>query len=116
MNIWRYLIGGHVESREEERLSLSGADKLTQQRVEVLLLAFDASNSLSKAGLAAMRIFGRDVPDDIGQEIKTAIENLRGTIAGYLGEQIDAAAMRAAVKEARAKTAKIRKALRALKK
>jgi hypothetical protein len=63
-----------------------------------------------------MRIFGRDVPDDIGQEIKTAIENLRGTIAGYLGEQIDAAAMRAAVKEARAKTAKIRKALRALKK
>ena len=116
MEIWKYLIGGDVESRGEERLNLSGVDKLTQQRVEVLLLAFNASNSLSKAGLAAMRIFGRDVPDDIGQEIKTAIENLRGTIAGYLGEQIDAAAMRAAVKEARAKAAEIRKALRALKK
>ena len=40
MEIWKYLIGGDVESRGEERLNLSGVDKLTQQRVEVLLLAF----------------------------------------------------------------------------
>jgi len=127
MDVLRYLIGEEGEEDEGLLASMIGQGvghfrgllvngELSHEKVGVLAPAYDATLSLAKMGLAAMRIFGNDVPDDIGEEITTAIENLRGTMAGYMGGQVDAAWVKAAIKEGRAKATEIRKALRALKK
>jgi hypothetical protein len=123
MDILRYLIGEEGEEDEGLLASMIGQGvghfrgllvngELSHEKVGVLAPAYDATLSLAKMGLAAMRIFGNDVPDDIGEEITTAIENLRGAMAGYMGGQVDAAGVKAAIKEGRAKATEIRKALK----
>jgi len=124
MNIMRYLIGD--EDEEDKGLfaqiigqqakhlrSLVVNGELSHEKMKILMPAYDATLSFIKVGSAAMRIFrGPDIPDDIGEEIKTGIEKLRGMMAKYIDGTVDAAGMKAAVKEGRAKAAEIRKALR----
>jgi hypothetical protein len=123
MDILKYLIGEEGEEDEGLLASMIGQGvghfrgllvngELSHEKVGVLAPAYDATLSLANVGLAAMRIFGNDVPDDIGEEITTAIENLRGAMAGYMGGQVDAAGVKAAIKEGRAKATEIRKALK----
>ena len=123
MDMLKYLIGEEGEEDEGLLASMIGQGvrhfrgllvngELSHEKVGVLAPAYDATLSLAKMGLAAMRIFGNDVPDDIGEEITTAIENLRGAMAGYMGGQVDAAGVKVAIKEGRAKAAEIRKALK----
>jgi hypothetical protein len=123
MDVLRYLIGEEGEEDEGLLASMIGQGvghfrgllvngELSHEKVGVLAPAYDATLSLAKMGLAAMRIFGNDVPDDIGEEITTAIENLRGTMAGYMGGQVDAAGVKAAIKEGRTRATEIRKALK----
>ena len=127
MDILKYLIGEEGEEDEGLLASIIGQGvghfrgllvngELSHEKVGVLAPAYDATLSLAKMGLAAMRIFGNDVPDDIGEEIKTAIENLRGAMAGYMGGQVDAAGVKAAIKEGRTRATEIRKTLKASKK
>ena len=114
MDMLRYLIGEEGEEDEGLLASIIGQEvghfrgllvngELSHEKVGVLAPAL---------GLAAMRIFGNDVPDDIGEEITTAIENLRGAMAGYMGGQVDAAGVKAAIKEGRTRATEIRKTLK----
>jgi hypothetical protein len=84
--------------------------ELTPERKQLVESTNDVG--LMELGMEAVRLFGPDVPDDIGEEITTAIENLRGTMAGYMGGQVDAAGVKAAIKEGRTRATEIRKALK----
>jgi hypothetical protein len=86
------------------------------ESLDLLVSAYATVISLHNVGWAAVRICGRDIPDDIGQAIKSVFGNLRGTVKSYNAGAIEAAAAGAAVEEGRAKAAKIGKALKALKK
>jgi len=124
MDILRYLIGEEGEEDEGLLASMIGQGvrhfrgllvngELSHEKVGVLAPAYDATLSLAMMGLAAMRISGNDVPDDIGEEISTAIEKLRGAMTGYMGGQVDAAGVKAAIKEGRTRASDITKRLTA---
>lgn len=84
--------------------------ELTPERKQLVESTNDVG--LMEVGLEAVQIFGMDVPDSIGREITTAIENLRGATAGYCDETVDTATMKEAIEQARARAAEIRKALK----
>jgi len=118
MTMREYAVSG-VELRIREMVECKGhfpglisGDKLSHERLKCLLPAHDAATTLSGVGITAMRIFGPDIPDDVGKEIKAAIEKLRELICNYTRGPADATEIKAAVREARAKAAEIRKALR----
>jgi hypothetical protein len=109
MNMREYLKGEEDKGLMETSIS----DLKGDLSLEVLALAYNTINSLVNAGILAMRIFGQDVPDDIGEEIRAEIEKVRGVIRGYCAGQVDAAGVRTAVKEGRARATKVREALKA---
>lgn len=74
--------------------------EFTQERVQIAQFAWDAGVSLIGVGLRAVKRFGRDIPDAIGQDIKNAIENLDGMVTRYLDNGVDTAAMKAAIRQA----------------
>ena len=125
MNILEYFIGKEGEEAKSiaattfgRRETMSRVDgKLWPERIDVLISAFDAETSLFSVGTSAMRVFkGPEIPDGIGQDIKAAFEALREKMDGYIAGSIDASAMRAATKEAKARATEIRKALKKPKK
>ena len=81
---------------------------------DLLVSAYATIISLHDLGWAAVRICGRDIPDEIGQAIKSTFGNLRGTMKSYDAGAIEAAAAGTAVEEGRAKAAKIGKALKGI--
>lgn len=92
--------------------AVSVKGEITQERAHIAQFVCDAGVSLIKIGLTAAKAFGREIPDSIGHEIKAAIETLDGTMARYLDNTVDAATMKAAVRQAQSKAAQIHESLR----
>ena len=74
--------------------------EFTQERAQITQSAWDAGVSLIGVGLKAVKTFGRDISDSIGQEIRTAIENLDGVMVRYLDHGVDVATMKAVTRQA----------------
>ena len=126
MDMFKYLMGeegeedkgvfGSMIGREEHGWNFPGVvvnGKISVERMKVLTPAYGITSSLASTGLVAMRIFGNDVPDDIGEEIKTAIENVRGTMAKYIDGTVGAVGMKTAIEQGRVRATEIRKQLTA---
>jgi hypothetical protein len=92
--------------------SMSMRGELTQERAHIAQFVCDANVSLIRVGLTAAKTFGRDIPDNIGHEIRTAIKTLDGTMARYLDNAVDAATMKVAIRQAQGKAAQIHESLR----
>ena len=129
MNMLEYLVGIEGEEdkalyagilgQEEEGWNFPGIvvnGEMSLERMRVLSEAYNTMLSLTGAALTAARIFGEDIPDDIGEKIIAPIEEVRRAIIGYRAGRVDAEGVRAVVKEGRAKTTEIRGILKTLKK
>ena len=116
MNMLEYLIGvEHEEDKalyagilgeEEEGWNFPGVvvdGEMSLERMRVLNQAYITILSLTSLALKAIRIFGQDVPDDIGEKIIAPIEEVRRTISDYHAGRADVEAVRAVVKEGQAK-------------
>jgi len=99
-----------------EILGVNGAVKvrgeMTQERVQMAQSVWDANVSLINVGLMAAKTFGRDIPESIGRELKTAIEQLDRTMVGYLDERVDPTTMRTAIRHAQGKAEEMSKAVK----
>jgi len=87
--------------------------ELSHERARILLAAYNAKASLVGVGITAMQVFGRDVPDQIGQDLKTAFQSIAAVTTGYIDGTVDTKTLKTATKEARAKAVQMRKELKA---
>jgi len=85
--------------------------EVTQERAQMAQFAWNTGVSLINVGLMAAKTFGREIPDTIGREIRTAIETLDGTMARYLDYRIDATTVRTAIRQAQDRVEEIKKSL-----
>jgi hypothetical protein len=92
--------------------AVSMRGEITHEKAQMAQFVCDAGVSLVRVGLTAVKTFGRDIPDSIGHEIRTAIENLDGTMLSYLDDAVDAATMKAAIRHAQGRAAQINDSLR----
>jgi hypothetical protein len=86
--------------------------EVTQERAQMAQSVWDAGVSLINVGLVAAKTFGRDIPDSLGEELKTAIETLDGTMTRYLDNRVDATAMKTAIRQAQGRVAQFSESLR----
>ena len=86
--------------------------EVTQERAQMAQSVWNTGVSLINVGLVAAKTFGRDIPDILGKEIKTAIQNLDGTMARYLDNAIDATSMKTAIRQAQGRAAELRESLK----
>jgi hypothetical protein len=97
-------------------LGANGAVKMrgevTEERAQMAQSVWDTGVSLINVGLVAAKTFGRDIPGSLGKKLKTAIENLDGTMTLYLDNTVDATAMKIAIRQAQGRVAKLSESLR----
>ena len=87
---------------------------LEHEQRQNLLAAYNFLIAVPHVPLRAMSIYPRGIPERLGTRIRTAVVKSRRAIAGYRSGQIDAKTLKTAIKECRAETSEIRKALQAL--
>ena len=86
--------------------------EVTQEKAQMVQLVWDANVSLINVGLTAAKTFGRDIPESIGRELKTAIAQLDGTMIRYLDKSVDPTTMRTAIRHAQGRAEELGKAVR----
>jgi len=86
---------------------------LEHEQRQNLLAAYNFLIAVPHVALRAMSIYPRGIPERLDTRIRTAVEKSRQAIADYRSGQMDAKALKTAIKECRAETSEIRKTLKA---
>ena len=88
--------------------------ELTPEKMEVAQSVSVIHINILTIGLAAVRIFGKHVPENIEIELKSTLADLNSWMTAYLDGTVDVSTMRVAIEEAEAKATEIGKLLKAM--
>lgn len=88
--------------------------ELTPEKMEVAQSVSVIHINILTIGLAAARIFGKHVPENIELQLKSTLVDLNSRMTDYFDGMVDASTMRVAIEEAEAKATEIGKLLKAM--
>jgi len=124
MDLRKYLFGdgkkdkgvvGKIAQEEWRLMSLAKRDQRGQyfHKIAMVFKAYNTIFSLMRVWLDVTKLFGFNIPNEIGREIKRAIEDLCGAATEYIDNPVSSMRIRTAVKLGRCAAVEFRKAIKA---